>query len=474
MSKDNNNDEMKKLREKLALEPKMIWDQMTEDDEKAAHETAEEYKVFLDECRTERLSARWVTKRALEAGFVEPGDKGDKLVLLHRGKVVGLGWLGQKPISEGVRIVGAHIDCPRLDLKTRPLFENEEITFLKTQYYGGIRKYQWLARPLAIVGPVFLADGSTVEINIGLKPEDPVFTMADLLPHLARKQGGQKLSEVFVGEKLNVIVGTKPLGDPEVKERFKLAVLKELNERYGMVESDFISADLEIVPADAIRDVGFDRALIGGYGHDDRVSSWCAYKAAMELLADGKRTERPGLVLLVDKEETGSDGNTGAKSMFMSMAVARMLEAEGLEATGWRIQEALFNSWAVSADVCAVFDPDWPEVHEKRNAAFFGYGPCLVKYTGSGGKYSTNDANAEFVGWLRRTLDADGVIWQAGGLGKVDEGGGGTIAKFMAEHGMEVVDMGTPVLGMHSPFELVSKVDVLHTVRAFRSFLAAK
>ncbi len=466
--------EAKKLTAELAHERKMIWDKLTKKDEKAVFALAEDYKAFLDACRTERLTAAWLAEAAKKAGFVEPGEKGDRLVIVHRDKVVGLAWLGQRPLAEGLRIIGAHIDCPRLDLKTRPVYEKEEVAFLKTQYYGGIKKYQWLARPLAIVGPVFKSDGRRVDIAVGLKPDEPVFTVADLLPHLARKaQYDKKLPEAFEGEKLNLIIGSRPLGDKEVKDRFKLGVLKILSDLYGITEADFISADLEIVPAEPARDVGFDRALIGAYGHDDRVCVFAAFLAALKALEGRDRPTRPGLILMMDKEETGSDGNTGAKSRFMEFAVSRLVAASGLEPTAWRVQEALFGSRAISADVCAVFDPDYPEVHEKRNAAFFGYGPCLVKYTGSGGKYSTNDANAEFVGWLRGVLDRAKVVWQAGGLHKVDEGGGGTIAKFMAEHGMEVVDMGVPVLGMHSPFELISKADLFMTVKAYQAFLSA-
>lgn len=466
--------EIEKLRRDLTDQRPLIWDELTAKQERDLTALSEEYKKFLDECRTERLAARWIADRARKAGFVEEGGRGDKVLITHRDKVVALGWLGKRPLKEGIRLIGSHIDCPRLDLKTKPVFENEQITFLKTQYYGGIRKYQWLARPLALVGPVFKTDGSRVDISIGLKPDDPVFTVSDLLPHLARKaQSEKKLSEAFEGEKLNVIIGTRPLVGDEIKERFKLAVLKHIFDAYGLTESDFISAELEVVPADPARDVGFDRALIGAYGHDDRVSAFASYKAAMDIVSAKGKPVRPGLVIMLDKEETGSDGNTGAKSRFMWHAVAQLLLAAGLEPNSYQIQQTLFNSYAVSADVTAVYDPDFPEVHEKRNAAFFGYGPCVTKYGGSGGKYSTSDANAEFMGWVRRTLDGAKVAWQPAGLYKVDEGGGGTIAKFMAEHGMEVVDMGTPVLGMHSPFELISKADLYMTRLAFTAFLKA-
>ena len=460
--------EAKKAWDKLARKPVLIWDELSQAQEKKVFKFAEEYKGFLDSARTERRAVEFIQARAQANGFAENG-KG-KLLLIHRGKAAALAWPGKRPVSEGLHIVGAHIDCPRLDFKANPLYEEAEVVFLKSQYYGGIRKYQWLARPLGLSGVVIKPDGRKVEIDIGFEPNDPVFTVSDLLPHLAGKaQGQKKLSEAFVGEKLNLIVGSRPVNNPEVKERFKLAVLQFLNERYGLEEEDFISAELEAVPAEKTRDVGFDRALIGGYGHDDRVSSYQALRAGLEV----KNPARPGICLFMDKEETGSDGATGAKSRFLEHVVAELLSATGQEKSAWAVQEALYNSRCLSADVAPAFDPDWPEVHEKRNAAFLGYGPCIVKYTGSGGKYGTSDANAEYMGWLRGVLAKAKVVWQSGGLGKVDEGGGGTIAKYLAVYGMEVVDFGIPVLGMHSPFELISKADLFMGKEAMAAFLAA-
>ncbi len=463
--------EAKKAWDKLSRKPVLIWDKMTAAQEKKVFKFAKDYKEFLDFARTERKAVDYISRAAGEKGFKEGGKSAGKLLVTHRGKVAAMAWPGKRPVTEGLHIVGAHIDCPRLDFKANPLYEESEVVFLKSQYYGGIRKHQWLARPLGLVGVVIKPDGRKVEIEIGFRDDEPVFTVSDLLPHLAAKaQGGKKLSEAFVGEKLNVIVGSRPINNPEVKERFKLAVLQLLDEKYGLEEADFISAELEAVPAEKTRDVGFDRALIGGYGHDDRVSSYQALIAALEI----KDPARPGLCLFMDKEETGSDGATGAKSRFLEHAVAELLAATGQEKSAWAVQEALYNSRCLSADVAPAFDPDWPEVHEKRNAAFLGYGPCIVKYTGSGGKYGTSDANAEYMGWLRGVLGKAKIFWQSGGLGKVDEGGGGTIAKFLAVHGMEVVDFGIPVLGMHSPFELISKADLHMGKEAMAAFLAAE
>jgi len=470
-----NRREIKKLKEDLSYKPVLIWDKLSAAQEREVEREAKEYKVFLDYCLTERRTVDWLAREAGRAGFEEPCPGRACLVVLYRHKCGALAWLGRRPLSEGLRIVGSHIDCPRLDLKTRPLYEEAEMAFFKTQYYGGIKKYQWLARPLALIGVAVKPDGRTVEIEVGLKPDDPVFTVADLLPHLARKaQYEKKLSEAFEGEKLNVIIGSRPLGDGEVKDRFKLSLLSLLKERFDLSEADLVSAELEVVPAQRARDVGLDRALIGAYGHDDRVSVYTSFQAALEAVRVEGGPARPGICLFVDKEETGSDGSTGAQSRLLEQVTAQLFIAAGLQPSSWAIEEALFNSRALSADVSAAFDPDYPEVHEKRNAAFLGYGPCLVKYTGSGGKYSTNDANAEYLGWLRGVLDRARVIWQAGGLGKVDEGGGGTIAKYLARYGLEVVDFGVPVLGMHSPFELISKADLLMTRRAMAAFFKAE
>lgn len=456
---------------KLASEPTNIWDKLTAAQEKKVFRVSEDYKDYLNACRTERMTAQWIETKAQEAGFTEAGSgRASKIVYIHRGKAAALAWLGQEPVRDGLRIVGAHIDCPRLDFKANPLYEEAEVVFLKSQYYGGIKKYQWLSRPLGLAGVVIKPDGQSIPIEIGFKDDEPVFTVADLLPHLAHKvQYAKNVKEAFQGEKLNLVVGSRPINNPEVKERFKLAILEILHEKYGIVEDDFMSAELEAVPAGKPRDVGLDRALIGGYGHDDRVSAWQGLSAALSL----KNPTRPGIALFMDKEEIGSEGNTGAKSRLLDYVVGKLLEADGQTPSGWAIAETLFKSRCLSADVAPAFDPDYPEVHEKRNAAFLSHGPCLVKYTGSGGKYSTSDANAEYMGWLRGVMDKAKIIWQSGGLGKVDEGGGGTIAMYLAKYGMEVVDFGIPVLAMHSPFELISKADLFMGREAMAAFLVA-
>ena len=462
------------LWDELGLKPKMIWDHLTAAEEKNVEAMAKDYMAFIDVCRTERLTARRLVDRAGESGFQPVGAGADRILINHRGKAVALAWLGQRPVEEGLRLIGSHIDAPRLDMKAMPLYEEAEVAFLKSQYYGGVRKYHWLARPLALIGVAVLANGTSVDVEIGLKPDDPVLTVADLLPHLARKaQGDKKLSEAFEGEKLNLVLGSRPLGGEKVKDRFKLAALKLLNDQFGITEPDLISAELEAVPADSAREVGLDRALIGAYGHDDRACAYASLVAAEQALAGDKRPERPGLILFMDKEEIGSEGNTSAQSKLMAHAVGKLIEASGQAPSNWAVSEALFNSRALSSDVAPALDPDYQEVHEKRNAAKLGYGPCVVKYTGHGGKYSASDANAEYMGWLRNLLNDKKIIWQAGGLGKVDEGGGGTIAMYLAKFGMEIVDFGMPILGMHSPFELMSKADLYMTVEAMKAFLEA-
>ena len=397
-----------------------------------------------------------------------PGLRGPRPFIITGAKALALVVQGKRPLSAGLRLVASHIDSPRLDLKPYPIYEDTDLAFLKTHYYGGIKKYQWLARPLAIHGVVLKADGSSVNLSLGEDPADPVFTVLDLLPHLARKaQMDKKVTDAFEGEKLNVLAGSLPLGNGETKERFKLHFLKILEERYGINEEDFISAELEMVPAGPARDLGWDRSLVGAYGQDDRS---CAY-ASLAAILDVEEPEHTCVALFYDKEEIGSDGNTSAKACILEEIVELLLERQGESPQARR--RVLMASRAISADVTGGLDPDYPEVHEKRNAARLGYGVCFHKYGGSGGKYSTSDANAEYVGWIRRIFNEHGVIWQAGELGKIDEGGGGTIAKFLAIHGLEIIDCGTPLLSMHSPFEVASKADLYMTFKAYRAFFSA-
>ena len=460
-------EQLEQLRERLVVTPKLVWDQVDEDERQAIMAYAEGYKNFLDRAKTERQAVQEIERRAREAGFVDlrRNEPGPRCFYNYKGKTIALMVQGAQPVSQGLRVVAAHIDSPRLDLKQYPLYEDTDLVFLKTHYYGGIKKYQWLARPLALHGVVLKADGSLVELKIGEDPTDPVFTVLDLLPHLAKKaQMEKKVTEAFEGEKLNVLVGSLPIGDKDTKERFKLNLLKYLEDTYGIREEDLVSAELEVVPAGPARDLGWDRSLVAGYGQDDRV---CAF-AALEAILNLDKPERTCMALFYDKEEIGSDGNTSAKSCLLEELVELLLERQGLSPQLRR--RALMASRAISADVTGALDPDYPEVHEKRNAARLGYGVSLTKYTGHGGKYMANDAHAEYLAWLRRIFNEGGVIWQATHLGKVDEGGGGTIAKYLAVHGLEIIDCGTPLLSMHSPFEVASKADVYMTYKAYRTF----
>jgi aspartyl aminopeptidase len=462
--------ELEKLRERLMVEHKLVWDQVDASEREAILAYAERYKKFLDTAKTEREAVVEIEAQARTAGFVNlaAGESGPRCSYNYKGKVIALIVQGRRPLKDGIRIVAAHIDSPRLDLKQYPLYEDTDMVFLKTHYYGGIKKYQWLARPLAIHGVVLKADGSRVEFNVGEDDHDPVFTVLDLLPHLAKKaQMEKKVTDAFEGEKLNVLVGSLPLGNKDTKERFKLFLLKYLEDTYGIAEEDLVSAELEVVPAGPARDVGWDRSLVAGYGQDDRS---CAYPA-LESILQVEEPEHTCMALFYDKEEVGSDGNTSAKSCLLEEIVEQLLERAG-ESLHLR-RRVLMNSRALSGDVNGALDPDYPEVHEKRNAAKLGYGVCLTKFTGHGGKYMANDAHAEYLAWLRRIFNDAGVIWQAAHLGKVDEGGGGTIAKYLAVHGIEIIDSGPAVLSMHSPFEVASKADLYMTLKAFRTFFTA-
>ncbi len=462
--------ELDVLRERLSVSTRLVWDHVDDAERQALMEYAERYKKFLDAAKTEREAVTEIEKLARARGFVPLTESapGAPWFYNYKGKTIALGITGRRPLTDGLRLIGAHIDSPRLDLKQYPLYEETGLVFLKTHYYGGIKKYQWLARPLAIHGVVLKADGSQVEFRVGEEPGDPVFTVLDLLPHLARKaQMDKKVSEAFEGEKLNVLIGSLPIGDKDTKERFKLFFLKFLQDTYGLTEEDLVSAELEVVPAGPARDLGWDRSLVAAYGHDDRS---CAYPA-LEAILDTRDPEHAGIVLFYDKEEVGSDGNTSARSYMLEDIVEQWLEREGLSPQSRR--RVLMNSRALSADVTGAIDPDWPEVHEKRNAAKMGYGISLTKFTGHGGKYAANDAHAEYLAWIRKIFNDAGVIWQAAHLGKVDEGGGGTIAKHLAVHGMEIIDSGPPVLSMHSPFEVASKADLYMVYKAFKTFFSA-
>ena len=427
---------------------------------------AEGYKKFLNEAKTEREATQVVLSQAKEKGFQEfvPGKKyeaGDKLYYVNRDKAIILAVIGKKGIDEGVKIAAAHIDSPRLDLKPNPLYESDEIALFKTHYYGGIKKYQWVAIPLALHGVVVKKDGTKVTVKIGEEECEPKFVISDILPHLGAEQAKRTLSEGISGEELNVIVGSRPFKSDEGSELVKLNILKLLNEKYGIVESDFLSAELEVVPAFKADDIGFDRSLIGSYGHDDRV---CAYPAAMAAF-DIEAPDYTVISVLTDKEETGSDGNTGLQSSYLKYFIAYLAKANGLE-----VYQVLSKSECLSADVNSAYDPTFNSVFEKNNTSYLNKGVVITKYTGARGKSGTSDASAEYMGKIRVMLDKANVVWQIGELGKVDAGGGGTVAKYIANLDIDVVDLGVPVLSMHAPYEVISKLDLYMAYKAFYAF----
>ena len=459
------------LREELFYTKKSAFETMKQVELDAVMDYAEGYKKFIDAAKTERESVVYAVKMLEDAGFhaYKLGDKltpGDKIYYSNRGKSLYAIRVGTEPIENGIRVCAAHIDSPRRDLKQHPLFENEGVSYLKTHYYGGIRKYQWATIPLALHGVVTKQNGETVEIRIGDNPGDPVLCLTDLLPHLAKDQNGKPLGSAFAGEGMNVIIASSPYREEDdtvtqADSKVKLFVLAYLNEHYGIVESDFISAELTIVPANNAVDVGLDRYLIGAYGHDDRV---CAYPSLTALI-ENQDTAHTVMVVLADKEETGSDGVSGMKT-FLFMDLIDELACE----LGGNPSVIRANSKCLSADVTACFDPNYPEVSEKRNNAILHCGVGMSKYTGGGGKGGTSDASAEFVGEVRRIFDDAGVIWQTSELGKVDQGGGGTVAKYIANRNIDTVDIGVPVLSMHAPFELISKTDLYEAHKAFSAF----
>ncbi len=461
------------MENKLTYERKNVWKEENVDKE-AVFSFCEGYKAFLNTARTEREFVAETVKAAKKEGFLplealQSLKPGDKVYRINRGKGIILAVVGTAPLEDGVRIVGAHIDSPRLDLKQNPLYEDGEMALLKTHYYGGIRKYQWLATPLAMHGKVVLENGNTIDIAIGDENDDFTFTVSDLLPHLAKEQAGKPLRDAFDGENLNVIIGSIPVGDTESKKPIKEAILQHLNKTYGMVEEDFLSAEIEMVPAVKVRDVGFDRSMIGGPAQDDRV---CAY-TAMQALFDVKTPKHTTVCLLVDKEEIGSMGNTGMQSRFFENTLAEFCARMGAY-TELSVRRCLGRSKCLSADVNAAFDPNFASVYEKNNAALLGHGVTVCKYTGHGGKSESSDASAEFMGEIRRLFNANGVIWQTAELGRVGAGGGGTIAQYVANLDIDTIDCGTALLSMHSPFELSSKADVYMTYRAYQCFFVGE
>ncbi len=458
------------LREQLTYKPKNGGKTLSAEELAAADSYCEGYKTYLDNAKTEREAVTAAIALAEAKGFVPydrtaPLKAGDKVYYNNRGKALLLAVIGTRPITDGVTIAAAHVDSPRMDLKPNPLYEDSELAYFDTHYYGGIKKYQWTAIPLALHGVVVKKDGTAVNVTIGEDATDPVFCVTDLLPHLGGEQMKRPATEIVRGEDLNLLIGSRPLADDEGSDSVKLNILRLLNEKYGIVEADFLSAELEIVPAYPAKDVGLDRSLIGAYGHDDRV---CAYPAVTAILECGTPAYT-AVTILADKEETGSEGNTGMNSSFLRYFIDDLAASFGAEG-----RHVLQNSICLSADVNAALDPIYPDVMVRSNAAQLNYGVCITKYTGARGKSGTSDASAEYMGRVRRLLDDADVLWQTGELGKVDAGGGGTVAMFIANLDVDTVDLGVPVLSMHAPFEIVSKIDVYMAHKAFLATMVRK
>ena len=431
---------------------------------------AADYIAFLNASKTEREAVITASALLEKNGFVPftPGmslKAGDKIYVNNRGKAIIAAVIGTAPITEGVRLCAAHIDSPRLDMKQNPLYEDHELAMFKTHYYGGIKKYQWTAIPLSLHGVVVKADGTSVTVNIGEDAGDPVFCVTDLLPHLAPQQMKRPATEIVRGEELNILVGSMPFNKDEESEQVKLNILHILHEKYGMTETDFLSAELEAVPAFPAKELGFDRSMIGGYGHDDRV---CAYPALRALL-DCKTPVHTAVTILTDKEETGSDGNTGLCSSYLPYFLEDLADCFGVKG-----RHVMHASQCLSADVNAAFDPTFPDVMEQKNCAYLNHGVCVTKFTGARGKSGASDASAETVGYVRGIFDRANVIWQIAELGKVDAGGGGTVAMYMANRNITTLDAGVPVLAMHAPFEVVSKLDCYETYKGMRAIYEAE
>lgn len=463
------------LFEKLNYKNKDAWEKASQESIEQAFDFCEGYKKFLDKAKTEREFINEALMLIKQKGFVEINEAlktkkkltpGMKVYQVDKGKALIMGIIGSKPLAEGVRMTGAHVDSPRIDLKQKPLYEDTAMVLLKTHYYGGIKKYQWVTIPLALHGVVIKEDGRTIEINIGEDEGDPVFTITDLLPHLATEQMQKKMSEGIQGEALNLLFGSIPYKDEKVKNKVKLNILKLLNDKYGITEEDFTTAELEIVPAFKARDIGLDRGMVGGYGQDDRV---CAY-AGLKAILDVGAVEHTYMCVLTDKEEIGSVGNTGAQSRALENFIATICAYTVDNYNDLMFRKCLEKSKMLSADVNAGVDPNYEGVQDKRNASFIGNGIVLQKYTGVRGKSGGSDANPEFIAEVRKIFNKNNIIWQVAELGKVDLGGGGTIAQYVANLGVEVLDCGVAVLSMHSPYEVTSKIDIYEMYRAYKAF----
>ncbi|MEQ6360388.1 Aspartyl aminopeptidase [Thermoanaerobacter thermohydrosulfuricus] len=460
--------DLKEIEKRLGYKNVDAWTKISDEEKEKVSQFGEDYKDFMTKCKTERETAEKIIEIAEKNGFINIEKvtnlkPGSKVYYNNKGKSVVLAVIGKESMQKGIKAVASHIDSPRIDLKPNPMYEDGGLALFKTHYYGGVKKYQWVTIPLALHGVIVKANGEKINIVVGEDENDPVLYITDLLPHLGKDQMEKKAAEVVTGEALNAVIGSIPLSE-EVS--VKPNILKYLNEKYGIVEEDFLSAELELVPAYKPRDIGFDRSMIGAYGQDDRVCAYTSLRAILEL----EVPERTAVAIFTDKEEIGSMGNTGLQSRFFENAIAEILEKyEG--STDIKLRRVLANSELLSADVNAAFDPTYPEVSEKQNTAYLGKGVCITKYTGSRGKAGSNDANAEFVGKVRKLFNENGVVWQTGELGKVDMGGGGTVAQYVANYGMEVLDCGVALLSMHAPYELSSKVDVYMAYKAYKVFM---
>ena len=461
----------KELFEDLSYKRTNVYEVITDEELSEMNGLCDEYRGFLDSGKTERECVELSIRLAEENGFKPLGDvsalkAGDKVYTVNRGKNILLAVIGTEDISNGINLVGAHIDSPRLDLKQNPLYESNDMALFKTHYYGGIKKYQWTTIPLALHGVVYTENGDKIELNIGENESDPVFCVTDLLPHLAGDQMSKKMTEGIEGENLNILVGGRPVTSKDVSEKVKLMILKHLNEKYGMKECDFRTAEIEAVPAFKAKNVGFDESFIGAYGQDDRVCAFTTLRGILDISAPKKTA----MAILVDKEEIGSMGNTGMKSAFFEMTVAEIIEKMTGSCTITQYNKVISSSACMSSDVNAGVDPTYESVSEKKNASFCNCGVVLTKYTGARGKSGSSDANAEFVSELARIMAKDNVVWQTGELGKVDAGGGGTIAQYVANLNMDVIDCGVSVLSMHAPFEITAKTDIYMAYKAYKAF----
>ena len=457
------------LRKTLLYRPGNGYDRLTAEDEQAMWKYCEEYKHFLDSSKTERESVATAIYLAETHGFREWKPEqatrpGDKLYYVNRDKAIMLAVIGRESLAAGANIAAAHTDSPRLDLKPMPLFEDGEMAYLKTHYYGGVRKYQWVTVPLVLHGVVVLRDGTSTMVKVGDAPGDPQFVISDLLPHLGMEQGKQPLESAIKAENLNLLVGGRPLKDDDGGNRVKLEVLRLLHEAYGITEEDLISAELQAVPAMNARDIGFDRSFIGAYGHDDRVCAYAELAALLEL----ETPRRTAVCVFADKEEIGSDGVSGMQSSAFEYFMGGLCRSQNVE-----LSECFAHSFCLSADVAAAFDPAFAEVYDRKNCALCNHGICLCKYTGARGKAGASDASAEVVGYVRKAFNDGGVFWQMAELGKVDAGGGGTVAKYMANRNIDTLDAGVPVLSMHAPYETVAKLDCYMTYKGVKVLFEA-